>query len=298
MTEKILKRESLTAFLVVCVLFLLPVLFAGCKKEAAKEVTEHSKADTLELLSRTIGSLKCPLEIDADFKLDSVGLSAKDSLLFLKLTVDDDLLDSVSVADAAPVQEFMLGAVAQNGYVASLLKFAKCVPVSVRLQLTGAETGQESGFELTAQQLRALSVEIPELRRRDEIKVANRVKWDNAECPFEIEEGAQLLSISIQDRYVTFRTEIDVEKLDFMVMKENRDSVNHAVVAGLREQLQDSLQRKSLLDISDARMGYRNRYIASDHRDSFDISFTPDDLRKLISVADSLARESNTKKRK
>ena len=73
-------------------------------------------------------------------------------------------------------------------------------------------------------------------------------------------------------------------------MKQNRDSLNAGVVDFLKAQLADSTQRQSLLDIADARLGYRNRYVASDRRDSFDISFTPADLLQLISVSDSLAR--------
>lgn len=127
------------------------------------------------------------------------------------------------------------------------------------------------------------------------MKVNNRVLSDNVFCPYELEDGVTMVAMNVQDRYVTFHTQIDVEKLDFFVMKQNRDSVSIAVVQSLQQQLADSLTRSSLLEIARARLGYRNRYVSSDRTDSFDISFTPSDLERLIAVSDSIVRADRKK---
>ncbi len=259
----------------------------GCRKDSSG--TEMSDApDSLEMLLSAVAPVRLPLEVSADLRIDSVGLSVADSLLSLWITLDDDLIDSASVTSDRKVQTTILGMLGEAAALDSMLSLSRHAGVGLRIAVDGRSSRPGLSFMIPAGEWRVMSIDRPQVRDIDEIKVRNRVSSDNRDCPYEIEDGVVLLSMSVMDRYVTFRTEIDVEKLDFMVMKENRDSLSHGVVAFLRQQLDDSLQRKSLLDISDARFGYRNRYVASDRKDSFDISFTPDDLHRLIQTTDSV----------
>ena len=275
--------------LILFICLAAAVCMAACKKEKA-EASDTKAADTLEMLSGRVASESYPVTVGTDATVDTVFLSAADSLLTLRATFDDDLIDSAAMASDPAMQKLALELLAANDTIASMIKLASRVPVGLRLEARGREYAPAVSFTITGPTLRSLQLEAPDLRSRDELKVKNRVRYDNASCPFEIEEGVTVVNMSVQDRYVTFHTEIDVEKLDFLVMKQNRDSLNAGVVDFLKAQLADSTQRQSLLDIADARLGYRNRYVASDRRDSFDISFTPADLLQLISVSDSLAR--------
>lgn len=272
-------------------LLLTLIQLIGCKKTDNAEAKATAGPDSMAILSADCSKLKLPLTLNDDATIDSVDLDSADSVLTVVMSIHDDLFDSTAVNPDSHLRTFYLGLMLDNDTAGALIENARKVPVGIKLTLNSFASNQTVTCLIPPARLQTLQLEAPELRDRDVIKVMNRVRADNAECPFEIEEGVTITGMTVQDRYVTFRTEIDIEKLDFLVMKENRDSLSHAVNASLREQLKDSLQRKSLLDISDARLGYRNRYIASDRKDSFDIAFTADDLLKLINVTDSLNRK-------
>lgn len=277
------------------VIIIMAVVF-GCRKESGESQAAPA-ADSLKMLVDELTALQLPMTFGADGQIDSVAVNQADSVVTLTLTLDDDLIDSAAIAADRGAQRFLLGIMTQNDTMARVLALAAQVPVSLNVTVAGRETAVEVNFAIDMSEIAAAPLELPDLRAKDELKVRNRVRYDNAFCPFEIEEGITLEMMSVQDRYVTFRTLVDVERLDFLLMKENRDSLNAGVIESLRAQLADSAQRQSLLDISDARLGYRNRYVASDKRDSFDISFTPADLARLIAVTDSLARIAESKKK-
>ncbi|MCM1348709.1 MAG: hypothetical protein NC338_04790 [Firmicutes bacterium] len=287
-------------------LFLIAtILCAVCAVTACHKSADDSaqKAeatpDTLTMLRSDVAGVVLPLQVSADCTADSLLLDTATVTLTAVLTVDNDLIDSTDVEATPAIRAFYLSMMAEDSVMASVLELARQVPVTLVMRVRPQyEDAPDLNLTIPAKEFHTMVIEPLTLRQRDERKVFNRVKADNRSCPFEIEEGVTISSMTVQDRYVTFRTEIDVEKLDFLVMKENRDSVNHAVVESLRLQLQDSLQRQSLLDISEARLGYRNRYVASDSKDSFDISFTPTDLLTLIRVADSLANIPTQVKKK
>jgi len=278
-------------FIVACSLILAAV---SCKKSSQQP--SAPAADTLAMLSDRVNGLSFPLRSGSDATVDSVRLLDADSLMSLYITLDDDLIDSAAIVSDFGMKKFILALLIDNDSLESMLDIASHVPVALSVQVTGSSYAPAVSFLLDRSMVRSLRLEPAGLRQRDELKVRNRVRYDNTSCPFEIEDGVTLISMSVQDRYVTFHSEVDVEKLDFLLMKQNRDSLNVGVVASLREQLADSVQRQSLLDIADARLGYRNRYVASDRSDSFDISFTPADLVKLIAVSDSIASSGDKRK--
>lgn len=283
-------------FIAAIVLALCAIV--GCKKENETTPADAS-ADTLALLSKAVGELRFPLTLGpGDGTVDTVAIIAADSTMHLRLTLDDDYIDSAAIAQARHYQQFILKLVESDDTLARLLGLARRVPVELAVDVAGRTSAVAASFAIPAAEFRAMQLDTLGLREKDEVKVRNRVVYDNRSCPYELEEGVVMIGMNVQDRYVTFRTEIDVEKLDFKLMKQNRDSVSIGVVDWLRSQLDDSLQRRSLLDIADARFGYRNRYIASDRQDSFDISFTPTDLQRMIEVADSVRAAANEGKRK
>ena len=268
---------------------LLLACMTGCGTDAGS-AGNAAETDSLAMLSEAVSSMALPLEVSSDLSVDSAAVSEIDSLLSMWITIDDDLIDSAAVVSEERVQKTIIGMLGEAASVDSMLAISRQSGVGLHIEVGGRTYRPRLSFDLPPARWRAMRPEKPEVRDVDEIKVRNRVSSDNRECPYEIEDGVVLLGMSVMDRYVTFRTEIDVDKLDFMMMKENRDSLNHGVVEFLRQQLGDSLQRRSLIDISDARFGYRNRYIASDRKDSFDISFTPADLQRLIQTTDSMCR--------
>lgn len=286
-------------FIAAIVLALCAIV--GCKKENETTPADDASADTLALLSKAVGELRFPHAIGSgDGTVDTVAIIAADSTMHLRLTLDDDYIDSAAIAQSRPYQQFVLQLVESDDTLARLLGLARRVPVELAVDVAGRTSAVTASFAIPAAEFRAMRLDTLGLREKDEVKVRNRVVYDNRSCPYQLEEGVVMIGMNVQDRYVTFRTEIDVEKLDFKLMKQNRDSVSIGVVDWLRSQLDDSLQRRSLLDIADARFGYRNRYIASDRQDSFDISFTPTDLQRMIEVADSVraAAAANVGKRK
>lgn len=283
--------KSYTPFL--CLLLLVIASAVGCKRSDKGAASAEAAPDTLALLSGFLTHVSLPQEVNPDITVDSLLLSSADSMLAVVITADADLIDSAALAQSVDSRMFIVGMMLDDDSLARVVTLAARVPLGLDMTVKGRDDGMICRFGISAAELRAARPEIPDLRRRDELKVYNRVRADNKECPFEIEDGVVITAMTVMDRYVTFRTEIDVEKLDFLVMKQNRDSVGHAVVEALKEQLRDSVQRKSLLDISDAKLGYRNRYIASDRKDSFDISFTPADLMRLIEVADSAGKATS-----
>lgn len=258
----------------------------GCGKggDGSKETS-----DTLSLLGSALEKVRFPVSLGPDGSVDSIVLARGDSMLYVYMDPDGDYVDSAALAASGPQRLFIVRLMAASGPLRELLSLGSKVPVALRVSLPAGEGSATLGFTVSRGEMRSLAPEPPSDRERDEVKVHNRVIYDNRFCPYELEDGVTMLSMSVLDRYVTFRTEIDVEKLDFFLMKENRDSVNTAVVQSLRDQLADSLTRKSLLEIAGACLGYRNRYVGSDRSDSFDISFTPSDLERLVAVADSVA---------
>ena len=255
----------------------------GCRNGKSAEASGN--ADTLAMLDDAVRAVSAPMALADWGTLDSVRLSRPDSLLSLAVTIGDDYLDSAALVSDVASRYFIMGMMLDNEAVARMLDLARHVPVSIGVSLKGTDEASRISFRVPAADLRTARIENPSVRERDQLKVRNRVAYDNRFLPYDLEEGVRMVSMTVQDRYVTFRTEIDIEKLDFMMMKENRDSVSHAVVESLRLQLADSLTRKSLIEISEATLGYRNRYISSD---SFDISFTPADLQRLVRVTDSI----------
>lgn len=269
----------------------------GCKKEAHKDEAPKT-ADSLELLRAAMAGVKLPVGLADGCKADTISFAAADSTLSIALQLTEDYADSAGLAGNRGSQMFAFSLLLTNDTLGHLLETARCVPVNVRVNFSSPAVGALGEITIGKTEFHAMMLEAPDERRRDEVKVHNRVSYDNQFCPYDLEEGVRMLSMNVQDRYVTFRTLIDDELLDFHVMKENRDSVNAAVIESLRMQLDDSLQRQSLKEIAFARLGYRNRYICSGMTDSFDITFTPADIERLIATSDSIraAKEQEGKK--
>lgn len=273
----------------MAVTFAGVMFFYSCRKEGDSREKEVSAIDSVEILRDTLKSIIWPLRLCSDVTLDSVAVVECDSTLVCYMTFDDDLADSVLLSSDMTERNVILRTMALSSIALNVI-----------------EAGRKSGLNLyveiaTTTGTRSLKVNFPKHlyhgfvavdsiaeHERAEIKVNARVRTDNRDCPYEIDDGVILTSMTVQDRYVTFHSEIDVGKIDFKLLKQNRDSLAQGVVLSLREQLADSLQRASLLDIARARMGYRNRYVRADGKDSFDISFTPTDLLKLIRASDSI----------
>ncbi len=274
--------------LVIAVAIL--ALAAGCGK--GNDGAGAGASDTLRLLVSAIDSATWPIAIGADGEINAMTLDEADTTLTVRLTVADDYVDSAVTASDASRQDFLYRLMLLNGAAKRILTLSRGVPVNLIIDVSTPMRPDVVTFGIAADRLRSMSTDAPSERECDEVKVYNRVISDNAYCPYELEDGVTMLAMTVQDRYVTFHTEIDVEKLDFLVMKQNRDSVNAAVVEALHYQLADSVTRSSLMEISKARLGYRNRYISSDRADSFDISFTPSDLERLITLTDSTAAVS------
>lgn len=244
-------------------------------------------SDSLGIARALLGKIKWPVALPDYCRIDTAWISASDSTLNATLTLGEDYLDSASVAGDESIRRLLVGIMLQDSAMATAIEAGRKVPLRIAMNV-GDEEGTVVSFVLPATQFHGMVLTAPDERKLDELKVSNRVRFDNQYCPIELEDGVSVRSMTIQDRYVTFHTLIDVEKLDFKVMKENRDSVGHAVVTALRAQLEDAEQEKSLREIAGARLGYRNRYVASDGQDSFDISFTPSDIEKLLVVTDSI----------
>lgn len=261
----------------------------GEKKTAA--------ADSLAIADSLLAKVKWPVKLPDSCQIDSAWISRSDSTMSARLTVGVDYIDSAAVANDEGVRKMLAGMLLQDKAIAATVEAARKVPLTLAVTV-GDNYGSIVSFTLPAKQFHAMVLSAPDERQRDELKVSNRVRYDNQYCPIELEDGVSVQSMTIQDRYVTFHTLIDVEKLDFKVMKENRDSVGHAVVTALRAQLEDAEQEKSLREIAGARLGYRNRYVASDGADSFDISFTPADIEKLLFVTDSIRNATKKPKSK
>jgi len=278
-------------FLVIAVGLLSLSFGCGCTDTSS---ASHS-ADTLAMLADRLDSTRFPLSLGLDGAVTDMILAKEDSMMSVSLVVADDYVDSATIVNNPARREFTSRLMFLNDSVRSLLMLSRQVPVGVRINLSTPLRSNLTSFVIDRNQLRSLSMDSPSERERDEVKVNNRVLSDNVFCPYELEDGVTMVAMNVQDRYVTFHTQIDVEKLDFFVMKQNRDSVSIAVVQSLQQQLADSLTRSSLLEIARARLGYRNRYVSSDRTDSFDISFTPSDLERLIAVSDSIVRADRKK---
>lgn len=260
---------------------------------SGKEEQTPVQADSLQIAVARIDSIQWPVDLPDSCRADSGWIVNADSVLNLRITLSEDYVDSASLASDPGIQHFVISMLLTDNAMAEALESARMVPVSLSVIVTD-NYGRNFSFGLPAAAFHNTFFTAPDVRHLDEVKVTNRVKADNSYCPFEIEDGVTLQSMLIQDRYVTFRTLIDAEKLDFPVMKENRDSVNRAVVESLRMQLNDPEQEKSLREIAAARLGYRNRYIASDATDSFDISFTPEHIERIVFIADSMRKSVNS----
>lgn len=261
----------------------------GCRKEKNSEGNPAAApTDTTALLCQTVASTHIPVSLGNDGSVDSIFYTRHDSTLCLVLSLDDDYLDS-ALTDNRSEQLFILRLTAAQPSMSGLLKLTRGVPANVSVTIRGTYEQSAYAFRIPAAEVRAMLIEQPDERSRAEVKVHNRVAYQNRFYPVRLDTCSTLLGMCIQDRYVTFRTEIQPEQ-EFLYLKENRDSLNHEVVRSLEEQLADSALRRSLTDIAVARLGYRNRYISADSRDSFDISFTPADLQKLVGVSDSLAK--------
>lgn len=271
----------------------IAVLF-GCRNEGGKD--KGGLSDTLAMLASSLGKTHYPIQFGDDGRIDSIFLSETDSTLTLAMVVAEDFVDSALLTSNESRRAFTLRLALSNDKVKEIIKMARMVPLDLEVSVATPKRPAVDRFVIERRKFHLMSLDAPSERERDEVLVHNRVIYDNGFCPYSLEDGVTMLSMTVQDRYVTFRTEIDVEKLDFSLMKQNRDSVNVAVVESLRSQLADSLSRNSLLDIARARLGYRNRYVSSDWLDSFDISFTPADLERLIAAGGNNGKNSNNDK--
>lgn len=261
----------------------------GCRKDTPPyAAASAASSDTTALLCHAVATTRVPVSLGNDGSVDSIFYIRHDSTLCLVLSLDDDYLDS-ALTDNRSEQLFILRLAAAAPSLTSLMKLAQGIPANISVTVKGTYEQSAYAFRIPAPQARSLLIEQPDERARAEVKVRNRVAYQNKFYPVRLDSCSTLLGMCIQDRYVTFRTEIQPEQ-EFLFLKQNRDSLNHEVVRSLEEQLADSALRRSLTDIAVARLGYRNRYISVDRKDSFDISFTPADLQKLVGVSDSMAK--------
>lgn len=275
--------------LIVAILYMVCAI--GCRKDntdTGNSAGNSGHPDTTELLCRTIADTRIPVSLGNDGSVDSIFYVRHDSTIHLVMSLDDDYLDSALTGNRSE-QLFILRLTAAQSRMVTLLKLAKGVPANVSVTVRGTYEQNAYSFRIPSAEVRAMLIENPDERTKAQVKIQNRVAYQNRFYPARLDTCATLLGMCIQDRYVTFRTEIQPEQ-EFLYLKQNRDSLNHEVVRSLEEQLADSALRRSLTDIAVARFGYRNRYISANRRDSFDISFTPSDLQKLIGVSDSLAK--------
>lgn len=276
--------------LLLIAVILCVVCAVGCRKdkEDGADTATGAAPDTTQLLCRAIASTRVPVSLGNDGSVDSILYVRHDSTLHLVLTLDDDYLDS-ALTDNRSEQLFILRLAAAQPSMADMMKFVQGVPANVAVTVKGTYEQSAYAFRIPSAEARKMLIEQLDERARAQVKVQNRVAYQNRFYPARLDTCSVLLGMCIQDRYVTFRTEIQPEQ-EFLYLKENRDSLNREVVRSLEEQLADSALRRSLTDIAVARLGYRNRYISADSKDSFDISFTPIDLQKLVGVSDSLAK--------
>lgn len=264
----------------------------GCRKDKTPDAAASAtSSDTTALLCHAVATTRVPVSLGNDGSVDSIFYIRHDSTLCLVLSLDDDYLDS-ALTDNRSEQLFILRLAAAAPSLTSLMKLAQGIPANISVTVKGTYEQSAYAFRIPAPEARSLLIEQPDERARAEVKVQNRVAYQNKFYPARLDSCSTLLGMCIQDRYVTFRTEIQPEQ-EFLFLKQNRDSLNHEVVRSLEEQLADSALRRSLTDIAVARLGYRNRYISVDRKDSFDISFTPADLQKLVGVSDSMAKAAH-----
>ena len=274
----------------ICYGILFGVISTLISLSCGRSGSQNVASDSLSVALNAVAEVQCPVDLLDGCHIDSIRISQSDSVLIVNISLSDDYVDSQSDGSDVQIWKTAVGLMLAEPRVEAILDAARKVPLSMVINLNSG-VALPMQCRMSAAEFHDFTAEKLDERARDEIKVTNRVKSDNRYCPFEIEDGVTLSAMSIQDRYVTFHTMIDVEKLDFPVMKENRDSVSHAVVTSLYSQLNDSEQKKSLKEIAGARLGYRNRYVASDKSDSFDISFTPSDIERILFTSDSLEKK-------
>lgn len=254
-------------FIVVCVAMSLTLSCNGNKKSGLHP-------DLMESVRKI--QQKLPVKIEEGNI--ATKLEYTDTLLTYYYEIDENIIPFDDLVRAKHYQKYHFLNMIFESKDLVRVGLEQCVlyNVGIKYILTGKHSHKEMSFVVSPLEIK----QALDGKSNPNEALRRYVDMERNSMPEELAKGISITNVDLKDGKVCYTVTIDENIYDFSMIKKSHDDFKDEIKQSLNSSDEDVISFKNYLSNSNCSLTYR--YVGNLSGDSFDITFTPNELMSIV----------------
>ncbi len=152
----------------------------------------------------------------------------------------------------------------------------------IEFTYTVEATGESVHYDFSCSDLKEIVENPMSEKDRNKIILQNKTANENNRCPYEIMPGVEVVKVELTDDNMIWHCRVDEDEYDFNLIKESTSDIQEAIEETFNQARRDPALISEFKMMIKEGVGYDYHFYGSDSNDSFDIVFTPRDMKRIL----------------